>query len=53
MEVQPEFQDNPAALSMLYVRSGNGQLVPLDTVASRHPRPWARNPSTTWGSFRP
>jgi HAE1 family hydrophobic/amphiphilic exporter-1 len=34
MEAQPEYQDRPEALSMLYVRSGNGRLVPLDAVAS-------------------
>jgi HAE1 family hydrophobic/amphiphilic exporter-1 len=31
--VGPEFQRDPAALSLLYVRSNTGQLVPLDTVA--------------------
>ncbi|MBZ5556799.1 MAG: efflux RND transporter permease subunit [Acidobacteriia bacterium] len=34
MQVAPEFQNNPAALSMLYVRSSNGPLIPLNTVAS-------------------
>ncbi|MFB3776213.1 MAG: efflux RND transporter permease subunit [Bryobacteraceae bacterium] len=34
MEALPEYQDNPEVLSMLYVRSGNGLLVPLSTVAS-------------------
>src|SRR3954463_3650689 len=33
MQVAPEFQNNPAALSMLYVRSNAGRLIPLDTVA--------------------
>jgi HAE1 family hydrophobic/amphiphilic exporter-1 len=33
MQVAPEFQNNPAALSLLYVRSNTGRLVPLDTVA--------------------
>ena len=33
MQVAPEFQNNPAALSMLYVRSIGGRLIPLDTVA--------------------
>ncbi|HWN56447.1 MAG TPA: efflux RND transporter permease subunit, partial [Methylomirabilota bacterium] len=32
MEVLPEFQSSPATLSLLYVRSSGGQLVPLDTV---------------------
>ncbi|MEO8681176.1 MAG: efflux RND transporter permease subunit [Vicinamibacterales bacterium] len=33
MGVAPEFQRDPAALSMLYVRSSAGKLVPLSTVA--------------------
>jgi HAE1 family hydrophobic/amphiphilic exporter-1 len=33
METKPEFQANPAALSLLYIRSGGGELVPLSTVA--------------------
>jgi HAE1 family hydrophobic/amphiphilic exporter-1 len=33
MEVLPEFQEDPAALSMLYVRSATHDLVPLNTVA--------------------
>jgi HAE1 family hydrophobic/amphiphilic exporter-1 len=33
LQVAPEFQNNPAALSMLYVRSTGGRLIPLDTVA--------------------
>ena len=33
LQVAPEFQKDPAALSMLYVRSTTGQLVPLATVA--------------------
>jgi len=33
LEVQPEFQMSPAALSMLYVRSSTGRLVPISTVA--------------------
>jgi hydrophobic/amphiphilic exporter-1 (mainly G- bacteria), HAE1 family len=33
MEALPEYQDNPNVLSMLYIRSGNGLLVPLSTVA--------------------
>ncbi len=31
--VAPEFQKDPAALSMLYVRSSSGKLVPLNAVA--------------------
>ena len=34
MEAMPEYQDSPADLSMLYVRSGNGNLVPLSAVTS-------------------
>jgi len=33
MQVAPQFQNDPAALSMLYVRSNSGRLIPLDTVA--------------------
>lgn len=33
MEVLPEFQRDPSALSHLYVRSSSGQLVPLEAVA--------------------
>jgi HAE1 family hydrophobic/amphiphilic exporter-1 len=34
MQVAQQFQNSPAALSMLYVRSSAGRLIPLDTVAS-------------------
>ena len=37
LQVAPEFQQDPAALSMLYVRSTNGKLIPLNTVASVTP----------------
>ncbi len=33
MELLPEYQRDPAALSLLYVRSAHGKLVPLGTVA--------------------
>ncbi len=33
MELKPEYQDDKNALSRLYVKSSNGNLVPLDTVA--------------------
>jgi HAE1 family hydrophobic/amphiphilic exporter-1 len=33
LELKPEFQRNPNALGMLYVRSSTGQLVPLNEVA--------------------
>ena len=32
MEVEPRYQNDPSTLALLYVRSQNGQLVPLDTV---------------------
>jgi len=34
MELAPQYQLTPAALSMLYIRSAAGQLVPLHTVAN-------------------
>jgi len=37
MELDPQYQANPAALSLLYVRSVSGDLVPLDTVAKLVP----------------
>ncbi len=37
MQVAPQFQSNTAALDMLYMRGGNGQLVPLSAVASVKP----------------
>ncbi len=33
MELEPRYQQDPSALSLLYVRSGNGALVPLGAVA--------------------
>ena len=33
MEVKPEFQRDPKALGLLYIRSSNGALVPLNEVA--------------------
>ena len=33
MEMAPEFQKNPEALSLLYLRSRDGKTVPLDAVA--------------------
>ncbi|HMA20797.1 MAG TPA: efflux RND transporter permease subunit, partial [Gemmatimonadaceae bacterium] len=33
MELDPKYQGDPAALSLLYVRNSDGQLIPLDTVA--------------------
>ena len=34
LELQPEYQDSPEALSLLYIRSNFGTLVPLSSVAS-------------------
>ncbi len=34
MELAPEFQANPAAIGMLYVRSAGGDLVPLSSLGS-------------------
>jgi hydrophobic/amphiphilic exporter-1 (mainly G- bacteria), HAE1 family len=34
LSVAPEFQQDPAALQLLYVRSSAGKLIPLNTVAS-------------------
>ncbi|MGH9603256.1 MAG: efflux RND transporter permease subunit [Terriglobales bacterium] len=33
MELLPEYQTDPSALSLLYVRSSSGQLIPLNAVA--------------------
>jgi HAE1 family hydrophobic/amphiphilic exporter-1 len=33
LELEPSFQADPRSLSRIHVRSGNGTLVPLDTVA--------------------
>jgi HAE1 family hydrophobic/amphiphilic exporter-1 len=34
IELEPQYQSDPSALSMLYIRSSSGQLVPLNTVAT-------------------
>ena len=33
LRVAPEFQSDPAAMSLLYVRSNSGRLIPLESVA--------------------
>ena len=33
LRVAPEFQNDPAAMSLLYVRSNTGRLIPLESVA--------------------
>ena len=37
LQVAPEFQKDPAAMSLLYVRSDRGQLIPIDSVARMKP----------------
>ena len=37
LEVAPEFQENPAALSLIYVPSSTGKLVPLSSFAHYEP----------------
>ncbi|MBI4914837.1 MAG: efflux RND transporter permease subunit [Acidobacteria bacterium] len=37
MELEPEYQTDPADLRLLYIRSGDGQLVPLDSVVTLTP----------------
>ena len=34
LELEPKYQTDPSALSMLYIHSNTGQLVPLNTVAN-------------------
>jgi len=34
LELKPEYQKDPSALSMLYIRSSRGELVPLNSVAT-------------------
>ena len=33
LQVAPQFQNDPAAMSLLYVRSNTGRLIPIDSVA--------------------
>ena len=42
LEVEPQYQRNPDALSKLYVRSSQGSLVPLDAVVATERAPSAR-----------
>jgi HAE1 family hydrophobic/amphiphilic exporter-1 len=37
LEVDPQYQRDPTALPLLYVRSSSGRLVPLDAVATLRP----------------
>jgi len=37
LELEPRYSADPAALSMLYVRSSSGALVPLNAVAKLQP----------------
>ncbi|MFA5182471.1 MAG: efflux RND transporter permease subunit [Syntrophales bacterium] len=43
IELDPQYQTDPAALSLLYVRSASGNLVPLNTVATMD---WTVGPLT-------
>jgi HAE1 family hydrophobic/amphiphilic exporter-1 len=36
LEMLPDYQRDPKALSLLYIRSSSGRLIPLDTVAKVH-----------------
>ena len=36
LELKPEYQADPNALSLLYFKSANGPLIPLDTLAKLH-----------------
>jgi hydrophobic/amphiphilic exporter-1 (mainly G- bacteria), HAE1 family len=38
LEVEPQYQLDPSSLSMLYVRSANGHLVPFESVAKLNQR---------------
>ncbi len=38
LEVEPQYQRSPTSLSLLYVRSSSGKLVPIDVVAKLAPR---------------
>ena len=37
LELQPQYQRDPSALSMLYVQADNGKLVPLSAIATISP----------------
>jgi HAE1 family hydrophobic/amphiphilic exporter-1 len=37
VELEPQYQRDPSSLSMLYIRSSNGHLVPLNAVATLRP----------------
>lgn len=37
IELEPQYQMDPSSLSMLYIRSSNGHLVPLNAVANLRP----------------
>ncbi len=37
VELEPQYQMDPSSLSMLYIRSSNGHLVPLNAVATLRP----------------
>jgi HAE1 family hydrophobic/amphiphilic exporter-1 len=37
VELDPEYQGDPSAISLLYIRSSNGRLLPLDAVGNLKP----------------
>jgi HAE1 family hydrophobic/amphiphilic exporter-1 len=37
VELEPEYQGDPSAISLLYIRSSNGRLLPLDAVGNLKP----------------
>jgi HAE1 family hydrophobic/amphiphilic exporter-1 len=37
VELEPEYQSDPSAISLLYIRSSNGRLLPLDAVGNLKP----------------
>jgi HAE1 family hydrophobic/amphiphilic exporter-1 len=47
MELEPRYQTDPSVLSLLYVRSSTGALVPLNAVATLKPDQSARSRSIT------
>ena len=51
MEVKPEYQRNPEALSKVYLRSTRGTLVPLDAVVRNQRARPGRCRSITSASF--
>ena len=53
LEVEPQYQRTPDALSKLYLRSSSGSLVPLDAVVKTQRTIGSAATSTTSASCRP